>query len=294
MCTTRTTRQAFSVVSENVTVRWCLWRPVDIAPPYPIPHSAYCHNLGFTNTTAKASLSIALLEVSWVPEQDRTTVWTRDKAKVTKSSALQVGDMECRNRVVRFRSRTHCGLMVTIFLIQIVGQTSPKAQYPVPGGQIPLYDDQYPDPGVDTARGGYQAEGNEGSRRQDSPVSRISGQDLRSLLQRVDVMLSNQCTRNVAAQWRFETDVNPATQQAAVSFCVSSLMYRVFKCWYIQSIISLLFEHLSVHSFIYYRCFLLIHLLISTSINWFIYLFVYLLPYLFSIECGRRVMLIRY
>jgi hypothetical protein len=126
--------------------------------------------------------------------------------------------MACRNR-------THCGLIVTIFLIQTVGQTSPKAQYLAPGGQIPAYDGQYPDPGVDTARGGYQDDGNDGSRRQESPVSRISGQDLRALLQRVDVMLSNQCTKNVAAQWQFETDVNPGTQQAAVSFCVSSLTY---------------------------------------------------------------------
>jgi hypothetical protein len=134
--------------------------------------------------------------------------------------------MGCSNRV-NFCSGTHCGLILTIFLIQIVGQTSPKAQYPVPGGQIPPYDVQYPDLGVDTARSGYQGEGNDGSRRLDSPVSRISGQDLRTLLQRVDVMLSNQCTRNVAAQWQFETDVNPGTQQAAVSLCASSLVYAV-------------------------------------------------------------------
>jgi hypothetical protein len=104
--------------------------------------------------------------------------------------------------------------------MQTVGKTSPKAQYPVPGGQIPPYDAQYPDTGVDTARGGYQGDSNDGNRRLDSPVPRISGQDLRSLLQRVDVMLSNQCTKNVAAQWQFETNVNTATQQAAVSFCI--------------------------------------------------------------------------
>jgi hypothetical protein len=131
----------------------------------------------------------------------------------TKSSVLHVSDMGGRNRSVV--------LIMTIFLIQIVGQTSPKAQYPVPGGQIPAYEGQYPDPGLDTARG----EGNDGRRRQEHPVSRISGQDLRSLLQRIDVMLSNQCTRNVAAQWDFETNVNPATQQAAVSFRGSSLTY---------------------------------------------------------------------
>jgi hypothetical protein len=179
--------------------------------------------------------------------------------------------MGCRNRVatsvVNFCSGTHCGLILTIFLIQLVGQTSPKAQYPAPGGQIPPYDVQYPDPGVDTARGGYQGEGNDGSRRLDSPVSRISGQDLRSLLQRIDVMLSNQCTRNVAAQWQFETDVNPGTQQAAVSLCACSLGY-VVTC--LVTRVQYVF---------------IMHLLTCCYIHFITYSIIYLYIYLFSLFC---------
>jgi hypothetical protein len=113
--------------------------------------------------------------------------------------------MACRRSRLRFCCRTRCGLAVTLLLIQSVGQTTPKAQYPVSGGQIPPYEVQHPYPGVDTSR-----DGNGGTRR-------LDGQELRSLLQRVDVMLANQCTKNVAAQWQFETNVNLATQQAAVS-----------------------------------------------------------------------------
>jgi len=108
----------------------------------------------------------------------------------------------------------------------MVRQTSPKAQYPIPQGQIPPYDTQYRDPGVDVGRGEYQGDGNGGFRQLDSQVPRISGQDLRPLLQRVDFMLSNQCTKNVAAQWEFETNVNAATQQAAVSLLIVSLSTR--------------------------------------------------------------------
>lgn len=127
---------------------------------------------------------------------------------------------------VELCSRTHYSLILTIFLVQTVRQTSPKAQYPSPQGQIPPYNAQYPDPGVDIGRGGYQGDGNGGFRGVDSQVPRISGQDLRSLLQRVDFMLSNQCTKNVVAQWQFETNVNAATQQAAVSLLIVSLSFR--------------------------------------------------------------------
>ena len=60
--------------------------------------------------------------------------------------------------------------------------------------------------------------GNPINRRLGDHVATIRGAELRALLQRVDVMLSHQCTKNVASQWEFETNVNPATQQAAVSF----------------------------------------------------------------------------
>jgi hypothetical protein len=127
---------------------------------------------------------------------------------------------------VELCSRTHYSLILTIFLVQTVRQTSPKAQYSIPQGQIPPYDAQYPDPGVDIGRGGYQGDGNGGLRRLDSHLSRISARDLIPLLQRVDFMLSNQCTKNVAAQWQFETNVNAATQQAAVSLFIVSLCTR--------------------------------------------------------------------
>jgi hypothetical protein len=70
---------------------------------------------------------------------------------------------------------------------------------------------------VDIRLGGYQGDDNGRNRGLDNQVPGISRQDLRALLQRVDVMLSNECTKNVAAQWQFETNVNAATQQAAVS-----------------------------------------------------------------------------
>ena len=127
---------------------------------------------------------------------------------------------------VELCSRTHYSLILTILLVQSVRQTSPKAQYPIPQGQIPPYDTQYPDPGVDIGRGGYQGDGNGGFRRLDSQLPRISGRDLIPLLQRVDYMLSNQCTKNVVAQWQFETNVNAATQQAAVSLLIVSLYTR--------------------------------------------------------------------
>lgn len=125
--------------------------------------------------------------------------------------------MTCRCSAVQFCCRPRCGLIVTLLLIQCVGQTTLRAQNPVSGGQIPPYEVQHPYPGVDSSRDGYQGEADDGTWRPDGRVSRISGQELRPLLQRVDAMLSNQCTKNVAEQWRFETDVNPATQQAAVS-----------------------------------------------------------------------------
>lgn len=41
--------------------------------------------------------------------------------------------------------------------------------------------------------------------------------DLRQLLQDLDVQASQQCTNNVGAQWNFETNVNQETQLEAVS-----------------------------------------------------------------------------
>ncbi|XP_049797669.1 angiotensin-converting enzyme-like [Schistocerca nitens] len=44
----------------------------------------------------------------------------------------------------------------------------------------------------------------------------LGRQELPLLLDAIDVESSQQCTRHVTAQWRYETDVNPATQAAAL------------------------------------------------------------------------------
>jgi hypothetical protein len=46
-------------------------------------------------------------------------------------------------------------------------------------------------------------------------------QQVRDFLIKADDQSSKECTNNVAAQWNFETDVNDATQHAAVSTPVS-------------------------------------------------------------------------
>lgn len=47
---------------------------------------------------------------------------------------------------------------------------------------------------------------------------RIENEKLKQLLYEIDKKSSEECTLNVAAQWNFETNVNEATQAAAVSF----------------------------------------------------------------------------
>ena len=49
------------------------------------------------------------------------------------------------------------------------------------------------------------------------PVEFIPEGEIRELLARADALLSQQCTRTVAAQWNFETNVNGVTQVSAVS-----------------------------------------------------------------------------
>ncbi|BES97214.1 Angiotensin-converting enzyme [Nesidiocoris tenuis] len=45
----------------------------------------------------------------------------------------------------------------------------------------------------------------------------IPDKEIRNLLYQIDSVLSEQCTANVDAQWAFETNINEATQLAAVS-----------------------------------------------------------------------------
>lgn len=52
----------------------------------------------------------------------------------------------------------------------------------------------------------------------DDRIHHVNLQQVRDFLAQADDQASKECTNNVAAQWNFETDVNDATQHAAVSF----------------------------------------------------------------------------
>lgn len=51
----------------------------------------------------------------------------------------------------------------------------------------------------------------------DDRLHHVNLQQIRNFLVQADDQASKECTNNVAAQWNFETDVNDATQHAAVS-----------------------------------------------------------------------------
>lgn len=51
----------------------------------------------------------------------------------------------------------------------------------------------------------------------DDRFHQVNLQQIRDFLLKADDQASKECTNNVAAQWNFETDVNDATQHAAVS-----------------------------------------------------------------------------
>ncbi|GLH09205.1 Angiotensin-converting enzyme [Gryllus bimaculatus] len=55
-----------------------------------------------------------------------------------------------------------------------------------------------------------------GSGRREEDLPRFSEQDLAAMLREADSLGSEACTRNVHAQWLYETDVNPATQLHAL------------------------------------------------------------------------------
>lgn len=50
--------------------------------------------------------------------------------------------------------------------------------------------------------------------------NRLEDANLRRILADVDKLSSSECFTNVAAQWNFETNVNEATQQESVCFCL--------------------------------------------------------------------------
>lgn len=70
----------------------------------------------------------------------------------------------------------------------------------------------------------------DGNNNIDDRLNYVNVQQVRDFLHRADDQASKECTNNVAAQWNFETDVNDATQHAAVS---SSLYLFTFLFQYI-------------------------------------------------------------
>lgn len=63
----------------------------------------------------------------------------------------------------------------------------------------------------------YNFNGDVNSNRIDERLNHASLQQIKDFLHQADAQASKECTNNVAAQWNFETDVNDATQHAAVS-----------------------------------------------------------------------------
>lgn len=62
----------------------------------------------------------------------------------------------------------------------------------------------------------------------DDRLQHVNLQQIRDFLTQADDQASKECTNNVAAQWNFETDVNDATQHAAVSL-LTILLQLLFK-----------------------------------------------------------------
>lgn len=68
----------------------------------------------------------------------------------------------------------------------------------------------------------------DGNNNIDDRVNYASVQQVRDFLHRADDQASKECTNNVAAQWNFETDVNDATQHAAVSSVLFFVLFLTF------------------------------------------------------------------
>lgn len=62
----------------------------------------------------------------------------------------------------------------------------------------------------------FGGEGGGGEERGRGP-NQYHGPPVRDLLAQLDIVGSEECTRNVASQWAFETNVSPETQHQAVS-----------------------------------------------------------------------------
>lgn len=68
----------------------------------------------------------------------------------------------------------------------------------------------------------------------DDRVNQVNLQQIREFLHNADEQASKECTNNVAAQWNFETDVNDATQHAAVSFKNNKTYVIVINNYFLQ------------------------------------------------------------
>lgn len=62
----------------------------------------------------------------------------------------------------------------------------------------------------------------------DNRFNQVDLQQIRDFLHRAEEQASKECTNNVAAQWNFETDVNDATQHAAVSIIILLYLLILF------------------------------------------------------------------
>lgn len=74
----------------------------------------------------------------------------------------------------------------------------------------------------------------------------VAGRDIRALLQALDLQGSQECTRNVDAQWNFETNVNQATQLEAVSDFIEQEVLGKINNKIERHVLKLLFQQLSV------------------------------------------------
>lgn len=89
----------------------------------------------------------------------------------------------------------------------------------------------------------------------DNRIQHVNLQQVRDFLHQADEQASKECTNNVAAQWNFETEVNDATQHAAVSQILYDLERNSkFSLLNFNAISLIIYEyglHIIAHFFLY-------------------------------------------
>ncbi|XP_066994764.2 angiotensin-converting enzyme [Anabrus simplex] len=124
--------------------------------------------------------------------------------------------------------------LIVIMVSLAIAQEYQEPQYTYQQGRYPEQGYPYP-PNVPNAPNApentlYQTllpnspQGPGGRREQDIP--RFSQRDIGALLNQIDILSSEQCNRNVEAQWLYETNISPDTQLNAVR---SQLEYGDFQ-----------------------------------------------------------------